>query len=328
MAPTNTLTMEPLDMANTNNTTPAQRLRLSYRAARLSFTWLGTRKTLDKQQKDRAAETFGAEGESISAGKKLLDTKHPAFRAVTEVRGNTLADWRSMSLPFPEPGIRLIRESDVSAFDSRMNGRRAELEIAVNALEYAFDELRDQARARLGELYNPADYPASLRGLFAIAWDFPNVEPPDYLRSLRPDLYEQEQRRIAARFDEAVAQAEEAFTDELSKMLGHLTERLSGADDGKPKIFRDSAIENLTEFFDRFKRLNVRSSAELDALVDRTRDLVANVSPKDLRTSATLRQQIASELSTVTAALDGMLVDRPRRRLMRGLTAAAENAAE
>ena len=41
----------------------------------------------------------------------------------------------------------------------------------------------------------------------------------------------------------------------------------AGSDDGKPKIFRDSAVTNLTEFFARFRDLNIGSSTELDRLV-------------------------------------------------------------
>jgi len=33
-------------------------------------------------------------------------------------------------------------------------------------------------------------------------------------------------------------------------------------------VFRDSAVENLREFFERFRRLTIRSSPELDALVE------------------------------------------------------------
>jgi hypothetical protein len=48
---------------------------------RLSISWFGTRKTLNAEQKAQAADTFGAEGEFLSAGKKLIDTRHPAFKA-------------------------------------------------------------------------------------------------------------------------------------------------------------------------------------------------------------------------------------------------------
>src|SRR5450631_1528947 len=67
--------------------TAAQRLRLNTAAVRVSFTWLGVRKTLTPEQKSQAAESFGAEGDFLSAGKKLLDTKHAAYKEVTAVRG-------------------------------------------------------------------------------------------------------------------------------------------------------------------------------------------------------------------------------------------------
>ncbi|HWL08258.1 MAG TPA: hypothetical protein VNQ76_07635, partial [Planctomicrobium sp.] len=75
-----------LEEANTDSsqhTSASQRLRTTMAAARLSFTWLGVRKTLTVEQKNLAADSFGAEGKFLSAGKKLLDTSHPAFKAVT-----------------------------------------------------------------------------------------------------------------------------------------------------------------------------------------------------------------------------------------------------
>ena len=94
----------------TDVTAPARRLRATMAAVRLSFTWLGTQKSLTPEQRAQAAEAFDAEGGSLSAGKKLLDVKHPAFRAVTAIRGKIEAYGRGLSLPYPEPGIRLIRQ--------------------------------------------------------------------------------------------------------------------------------------------------------------------------------------------------------------------------
>ncbi len=68
------------------STSPEQWLRTQTAAVRLAISWLGVRKTLTTDQRNRAAESFGAEGEFLSAGKKLLDTRHPVFKAVTAVR--------------------------------------------------------------------------------------------------------------------------------------------------------------------------------------------------------------------------------------------------
>jgi hypothetical protein len=286
-------------------------------AVRVSLTWFGTRKSLTAEQKAEAAEPFGAEAKFISAGKKLLDTTHPAYKAVTAIRGKVIAYWKSMSLPYPEPGIRLIRQQKIDAFAAQMQEFQEQLAEAVTNLDGHYHELKATARQRLGSLYNGSDYPASLVGLFEISFDFPSLEPPEYLQHLNPALYEEQCERVQSRFDEAVRLAEEAFTAQLGKLLSHLTERLSGEEDGKPKIFRDSAVENLTEFFQRFRELNVRSSEQLDQLVNQAQRVIRGVDPQDLRDNAGLRQHVATEMSAVQSMLDGLLVDRPRRNILR-----------
>src|SRR5437899_5664376 len=109
---------------------PAQRLRLTTAAVRVSFTWFGVRKTLTPEQKNQAAESFGAEGEFLSARKKLLDTRHPAYKEVTAVRGQVLTHWKATTLPYPEPGVRLIRQDQVQAFNDRLVGYRDQLATA------------------------------------------------------------------------------------------------------------------------------------------------------------------------------------------------------
>ncbi len=299
------------------STSPSQRLRTSFAAVRIAFTWLGTRKTLTTEQKARAADTFGAEGEFLSAGKKLLDTKHPAFKAVTGVRSRTVSLWKGMSLPYPEPGVRLIRQDQIDVFTEQLTRLKEELDEAVWRLDEHYAELKSAARDRLGSLYDSADYPESLQGLFQVTWDFPSVEPPDYLRQLNPEVYRQECERVASRFDEAVQLAESAFVEELQSLVSHLSERLASQADGKPKVFRDSAIENLTQFFERFRELNVRSNEQLDDLVGQCQQVVTGVEPQSLRDNQVLRTSVASELSQVQNVLDDLLVDRPRRNILR-----------
>jgi hypothetical protein len=285
-------------------------------AVRLSFTWFGVRKSLTSEQKAVAAESFGAAGDFLSAGKKLLDNRHPAYRAVTMLRSQAVSWWKGCTLPFPEPGIRLIRQDRIENFDSEMKKLKEKLDRAVVNLDDHFSELKAAAQHRLGRLYHAHDYPESLRGLFAVAWDFPSVEPPDYLQDVHPGLFEQERARAAARFEEAVQLAEQAFFEEFRKVVGHLCERLEGVD-GERKVFRDSAVDNLHDFFERFKELNVRSNEDLDALVRQAQDVIRGIVPQDLRDRDALRWSVAEEMSSVRKALDSMMVDRPRRRILR-----------
>ena len=111
--------------------------------------------------------------------------------------------------------------------------------------------------------------------------------------------------------------AEQAFIDELTKLVAHLAERLSGESDGKPKVFRDSAVNNLNEFFERFRQLNIHSNEQLNELVDQCQQTVQGRDAQQLRSNQMLRQSVAQELTEVQSVLDDLLVDRPRRNILR-----------
>jgi hypothetical protein len=213
--------------------------------------------------------------------------------------------------------MRLIRQADIESFVHTMQGFQQELTEAERDLGDVYEQVKADAQRRLGRLYDPADYPSELRGLFTLDFDFPSVEPPSYLLRIAPEVYRQEQERVAARFEEAVRLAEQAFIAELGELVTHLTERLSAGPEGEKKIFRDSAVTNLVEFFQRFRTLNVGSNAQLDELVEQAQRIVRGVQPQSLRDNEDLRGHVATQLTQVQATLDGMLVDAPRRRIVR-----------
>ena len=60
-------------------------------AVRVSLSWFGTRKTLTAEQRAEAAEPFGTDARFLSAGKRLLDISHPAYKAVNSVKSKVIA---------------------------------------------------------------------------------------------------------------------------------------------------------------------------------------------------------------------------------------------
>ncbi|MHB8736459.1 MAG: hypothetical protein ACYC6M_14245 [Terriglobales bacterium] len=296
---------------------PAQRLRRIAAAVRVSLHWWGTHRALTSQQKQEVSAGYAADVRFLTAGKKILDVRHEAFRRLTSIRTRIGSHWRGSTLPYVEAGVRLIRQSDIEAFVHSMEGFRDELTQAEAELDSVYEDMKADAQRRLGRLYNAADYPPRVQGLFGIAWDFPSVEPPAYLLRISPEIYEQERQRLAARFEEAVRLAEQAFAAEFARLLSHLAGRLEPGEQGERRVFRDSAVTNLREFFARFEHLNVRSSPELDALVAEAQRLVQGLSPRDLRDDAGLRAQVALDMAQVQARVEGLLIDAPRRRLVR-----------
>jgi len=157
--PTNTDTNSPTLQSERSAT---NRLRTTMAAVKLAFTWLGVRKTLAPDQRTTAARAFQADRELLSASKLILDTKNPAYRAVAAVRSEASSYWRTVTLPFPEAGIRLLPQNSLGLFANTMTGYRDKLQEAARELAAQYDAIKSQAQQRLGTLFSASDYPTTL----------------------------------------------------------------------------------------------------------------------------------------------------------------------
>jgi hypothetical protein len=298
---------------STSPLTAADRLRLTTIPARLRFRWFSAVKALTSEQKALAAQPFGAVGPGLSAAKRLLDVRHPAFRAVAAVRGRIESYWCSISVPFPEPCVRLIPLDLVYGFARRMSGFCCELGGAASDLGRAYDDLKGEAGARLGTLFDPADYPPSLRDLFDVDWDFPDVaSPPAHLGWAWGSLQLQEEARIRANYAGAVELAAAGFRGEFAGLLGDLCGRLPGPDGRGPcKPFRDAAVVRLLNFLERHQTLGVRTDGRLDELIDLARQALQGIAPEALREDPAARHMVAARLSWIEVSLRATRDDFP-----------------
>jgi hypothetical protein len=137
----------------------AQRLRTTMAAVKLAFTWLGVRKTLAPEQRTTAARVFHADRELLTASQLILDTKNPAYRAVAAVRSEASGYWRTVTLPFPEAGIRLLPQNSLGMFATTMQTYRERLQESARELSSQYDTMKSEAERRFGTLFNASDYP-------------------------------------------------------------------------------------------------------------------------------------------------------------------------
>ena len=272
-------------------------------------------RTLSSDQKGRAADEFHADRSLLYASKKILDAKHPKYKNVTRIINDARVYWVAVTVPFPESGLRLIRKKKIQEFCDDMQDRKESLEEAVAELEAAYADLREAAQEKLGDLFNPADYPSSLAGEFEISWDFPSVTVPEYLKQLNPELYEQQQKRIAAKFDAAVSMAEEAFFGQFAEMVARIADRLKPNADGKKQVFRDTLVGNIHDFFDAFGEMSLRSNQQLDALIEKAKNTVSGISAQDIRDNDGLRNSIQREFSGIQQQLESLMTTTPDREI-------------
>lgn len=293
----------------------AAELKASTMAVRLMQSRFGTRKNLKKAQVATAAEVFRAEESFVTAAKKILDTTAECYSDVVAVLYNAKGYWKSVTSPFPENGVRLINVNRVDAFNDQMREFKVELEKAVDVLAGEYAGLREAARAQLGDLFDPADYPDDICDEFDLDWEFVSVDPPEYLKDLNPELYEAQKQRALAKFEAALGMAEGAAIEELHKLVSNLADRLSPGEDGKPKVIRTSAVDNIKEFIKRFREMQIGSNAALQALIEDAEERLAGVSSERLKKDGGLRATIGEEMAKLRDSVGAMIVTKPRRML-------------
>ena len=294
----------------------AQQLKDQTAAVKLRRTVFGVRKRLSPTDRRRAADTFHTQQEFLSASKKLLDTSEPTYKAVTGTIGRARSYWKSMTVFYPVRGIRLIRKDLIDVFEAQMKVFEGELKSSLDQMCARYSQLKQHAREKLGDLFHQGDYPGveDLRDEFSLSWEYPSTEPPDFLKQLNPKLYEQEQQRVAARFEEALATAEQAMATELQKLVEGLCDRLAPSD-GKKRNLTPSAINGLNEFVARFRQLNVRSGSELESIVTQAEKLTQGLDPSELKKAPDKQGALFSEIDVLRNQLDQMVVDAPTRKI-------------
>jgi hypothetical protein len=294
--------------------TIAKKLRKDMAACRIQRGKCGVRKKLDRQQVRQAAATFNADERQMSASKLLIDGKAEAYRRCNSLIAEAIAYWHSITIPFPERGIRLIRRDRVEEIVAEIAKYRQALEVAAAELDAVYATLVESAREKLGTLFNEDDYPAAVGHLFRLELDFPSVEPPNYLLQLSPKLYEAEAARIQARFEEAVRLTEQAFVEKFGELVSHLADRLQFGEDGKPKTFQASTVDNLLEFFQQFGQLNIGSNSELEKLISDAKAVIGEHDADSLRKNAVERQTVQASMAELATKIDALMIDRPTRQ--------------
>jgi hypothetical protein len=296
----------------------ARRLREETAAVRFRRRELGNSRTLDSTKRQEIANLYDADPDYVRARKVLLNRKDTRIRECFAICDRAIQYWESMTVPYSEAqkGVRLIRRDRIREFEAGIQRLLDELSTATAAAETVYhSEILPEARTRLEQLFDPADYPATLIGCWGFDWEYPSIEPPNYLAQLNPELYRAEQDRIRRRFEEAVRLAEQSFLQEFSQMIGRLAERLQPGPDGKAKKFQDTSVQNLRDFFDRFRQLNIGSNDQLDALVQDAQRALKGVEPQSLRKDVQQRQTVGESMQQIFGRLTEMLVDKPARKI-------------
>jgi hypothetical protein len=234
---------------------------------------------------------------------------------------SALRTWvQSRCLPMPAvfKGSYVLPLGAVEEVHARLErAEREERPILVDDFCRSYPAAIEQAQLDLGDLFDPQNYPGlgRVRTMFYVDYRYFSLSTPSRLRDFSVTLFREERDKAARLWQETLEEGRQYLRNLLLEIVKHARERLEPGENGKPKVFRNSLVNNINEFLDTFQIRNIADDRELAGLVEQTRRLASGIGAQDLRGDDTLRQAWAGELTRIERSLASMVVDQPTRRI-------------
>lgn len=250
----------------------------------------------------------------VRATKKLVDPE--SLKPISKITNEARSYLTGVSLPFPIKGLVFIPKDLISRVDERLQNYKDSFDREVETFLGDYHYLRSLARIYLGELFNELDYPVNVRQKFSFSWRFVILDVPNgQMGILSPEVYEREKEKFVQTMEEARDLAIQSLREEFASMVERITERFGNGPEGKPKVFKNTTVNNFYDFFETFKERNIFRDADLAELVERAKGILAGESAEDIRSNDYVKERIRSGMEEVETAMADIF-ERPRRKIV------------
>lgn len=206
------------------------------------------------------------------------------------------------TLPWFSDGSRIIKSTAYLDFTKEFRKQKGEFDTAVDRFLTEYPQLRDDARAKLGQLFRETEYPtvARLRGAFACDISFMPVPSVD---DFRVEVLDSEKDAFIKRMDEIETNAMRECWTRLHDVVSKAANRLAEPD---YKI-RESLIDNINEICGLLPRLNVMDDPELEKMRIEVEKVTASISTDDCRKNQDARTVAAKQLDDITSKMSAFM---------------------
>lgn len=197
------------------------------------------------------------------------------------------------TLPWLDDGRRVLPSTLYFDYMEAISNPKGEIQNAIRRIEREYPQELEYAAAKLGKLYNAADYPApeSIGSKFGVEIEFlPFPSSSDFRIDLPEIALEEVKQSVENQMKKSFETAEQSLFKRLHEEISKVRERL-----GDPKnIFRDTLMHNLRDLLDLMPKLNITGNQEISTFVTDARTMLLH-DPALLRRDADTRARVAAD---------------------------------
>lgn len=267
--------------------------------------------TTDKRVSREVASRENAYNDAGKYNKRLL--AKDATARIQSAASNLRNLHYKYTLPWSNDGMRILPTATYFEYVKQMNEGKDAFYAAVTEFIQDYTNHVSAARSRLGNMFNPEDYPDSsdIRNKFGVEFNFlPMPDASDFRANLPSDQIEHIKRDIEEQTQAAIQRGMDDVFHRAVDVLQHMTDKLATyqpANKSKGQkavgIFRDSLVTNIKELADLLPSLNVANDPKLHKLSVSLASLAGDYDPNDLRNDASTRASAQHEANRILNTL-------------------------
>lgn len=249
---------------------------------------------VDKHTKTRA----GNYNKNLLAGTGFLDT-------LTKYASNARGWHNAQTLAWSDNGLRLLPVSNFMVYKKQLGVLESNYNALVQKFIEAYPNLVSAAAFQLGNLFDRSEYPDAdkIAHKFSFAYNFmPVPTSGDFRIDISEEAKNEIMQSCSNAYEDRLANAMKEAWNRLHECLSRMSERLEvDVVDGefKPKVFRDSLVENANEMVGLLSHFNLTNDEKLE---DARRMLAFRMNGIDaevLRDNLTLRQHVKQDVDSI-----------------------------
>lgn len=205
-------------------------------------------------------------------------------------------------------GPRILMTKNVSHYMQGMRQIKANFEQAVLDMLAQMDDLKELAKANLGELYKESDYPSvdTLRHRYQM--DYKMQPLPVSTELLDLGIATEDAKELQAKLEADMAETFERASrrnwEDLYERLERLYKKLSDEE----AVVTAPALKAVQDMAEMLPRLNVTNDPKLEALSQRLQHSLGGLSAASLRHNPDTREKARSETQAVYNAMQAFMM--------------------
>lgn len=279
----------------------------------LQFGAPGHRANVDPDKVD----VGDAQKDSVHVAKDILNSD--TLRAITAGDSRIRRDLRRLAVtpPLFKSGLYIVALAAVDRVEEMLSEYfKTEREPLIEQLMTEYPEIKEDARRRLGKLYDDGDYPTpnALRRSFRVIKTYMALETPASLQGVNAAVYAQEKERAEKLWGEAALEILTLLREQFKALVTEMRDRLEPSPDGGTKRFALASTNRLAEYLENFPLRNVTNDAELAAAVEQCRKVLRGMDADSLK-QTNFREAVQQGFAQLAERAAALVEDAPTRMM-------------